>query len=56
MLPCIDFTYLFFKVEDVQKTTFEELNNLREEVNEITLTEEHSNLVESKIIISINNM
>lgn len=25
MLPCIDFTYLFFKVEDVQKITFEEL-------------------------------
>ena len=42
------------KVSD--KITFEELNELREEVNEIKFTLEYRDLVDSKEITSINNL
>jgi len=40
----------------LDETTFEELNNLQEEVNEIIYTAEYSDLVESKTITGINDI
>ena len=40
----------------LDETTFEKLNSLREEVNEIIYIAEYSNLVESKIITGINDI
>ena len=40
----------------LDETTFEELNKLREEVNKIKFTLEYRDLVDSKEIISINDL
>ena len=40
----------------LDKTTFEELNELREEVNEIKFTLEYRDLVNSKEITNINDL